>query len=551
MNRAWVTLALAGLLSFYGLFQVRAFVPAYTEVDPDGYLVLAKRIAHWRSPALPDDLFLYNTHVWVENAAGSVVPKFAPGYPAILALVYRVFGDEGMFYVSPVMGGLALIGAFVLFRLWLSPVSSLFAVTTLAVNGAFLFYSSYLLPHAAEVCVVTWGMAALWWWLREPRVGRGVAAGLLLGSACTIRHTGALLVFAVAWALVSAGLAVRRRGAGGWAPLVALTLAYAVFPLAMLVYNAVLFGSPVVTGYALSDEQIPLSWRRFFLPAADQRAPAFSWDALAANSTNLLHGLNYELLFMVFPLGLLGMVFVGPPRERVLRVLWWLPLFVIYAAYYFSPPNLAGYRFLLAVAPLFVGAAYLLLERVTLGGAASPVLMAVVPLAVAVAGFGPIERTLVYGPRTSGQAIAVAARRAGAALQPDAVIFASPPMHQHLGTRAEFRVYATPAFTADYGLQIEDESSGMQASRRDRLLELYQADDTALRALQQEKIRTFLEHGRQVVFLVPPAEADDVQRVAVPDGYMIKRVDEWEAPGGGRWGLYAVIPLPAPGALRR
>jgi hypothetical protein len=371
MNRAWVTLALAGILAFYGLFQVRAFVPAYTEVDPDGYLVLAKRIAHWQSPALPDDLFLYNTHVWVENAAGSVVPKFAPGYPAILALVYRVFGDEGMFYVSPVMGGLALIGAFVLFRLWLSPVSSLFAIATLAVNGAFLFYSSYLLPHAAEVCVVTWGMAALWWWLREPRVGRGVAAGLLLGSACTIRHTGASLVFAVAWALVSAGLAVRRRGTGGWAPLGALTLAYAVFPLAMLVYNAVLFGSPVVTGYALSDEQIPLSWRQFFLPAAGQRAPAFSWDALAANSTNLLHGLNYELLFMVFPLGLLGMVFVGPSRERVLRVLWWLPLFVIYGAYYFSPPNLAGYRFLLAVAPLFVGAAYLLLERVTLAGAAS------------------------------------------------------------------------------------------------------------------------------------------------------------------------------------
>jgi len=63
--------------------------------------------------------------------------------------------------------------------------------------------------------------------------------------------------------------------------------------------------------------------------------------------------------------------------------------------------------------------------------------------------------------------------------------------------------------------------------------------------------RTEERHGRQVVFRVPPAEADDVQHVAVPDGYMIKRVDEWEAPGGSRWGLYAVIPRPPPGALRR
>src|SRR5207237_1440339 len=139
-----VVVALVGMLACYGIFQWRAFAPAYNEVDPDGYVLLAKRIARLESPALPDDPFLYNTHVWVENAPGRVVPKFAPGYPAVLAIFYRVFGDDGMFYVSPVMGGLALVGAFFLFASWTSPAVSLFGVATLLANNAFLFYSTYV-----------------------------------------------------------------------------------------------------------------------------------------------------------------------------------------------------------------------------------------------------------------------------------------------------------------------------------------------------------------------------------------------------------------------
>ena len=54
-----------------------------------------------------------------------------------------------------------------------------------------------------------------------------------------------------------------------------------------------------------------------------------------------------------------------------------------------------------------------------------------------------------------------------------------------------------------------------------------------------------------MVFLVRPAEADDFQLTVVPPGYMLKRVDEWDAPGGGRWGLYAVIAAPPAGTPSR
>lgn len=543
-DRRAVVAALLGIFAFYAVFQARAFVPAYNEVDPDGYLVLAKRIARLQSPALPDDPFLYNTHVWVEPTPGAVVPKFAPGYPAILAIFYRLFGDVGMFYVSPLMGALALLGAFVLFRAWLAPAPSVLAVATLAVNGAFLFYSGYALPHATELCVVTWGMAALWRWLREPRVASAIAAGLLLGYACTIRHTAALLAGAVAWALVSTLVARRGEPGSRRAPALALLAAYAVFPLAMLAYDAWLFGSPVVTGYALSDEQLPLSWRAFFRPETMPRPAAFTWDALAVNYTNLLHGLNYELMFMVFPLGVLGMLVAGPVRERVLRGLWCAPLCAVYAAYYFNPPNLAFYRFLLSVVPLFVGAAFMLLERVTVPARGRWLLLAALPVVVAINGLGYIERTLALGPRPGAAAIALAAGHATATLRPDAVIFAAPPLQPHLGTRRDFRVYATVAFAADYGRAIDDENAWMQASRRARLQRLYRLSDDELRALQHAKIRAFVARGRQVVFLVPPAEVDDYQRVALPTELAFKRVDEWDAPDGGRWGLYAVVPAP-------
>src|SRR5204862_2721731 len=138
-----------------------------------------------------------------------------------------------------------------------------------------------------------------------------------LGYACTIRHTAVLLALAVAWAGLWTLIDGRRTGDRRLAPIIALGLAYAVFPLSMLAYDALVFGSPFVTGYALSDEQVPSSWQQFFRPALDQRAPAFTWNALVANFDNLVHGLNYELMFMVFPLGLLGILFVGVPRERV------------------------------------------------------------------------------------------------------------------------------------------------------------------------------------------------------------------------------------------
>ena len=78
----------------YALIEIQHFTPAYQEVDPDGYLFLAKRIARLQSPAVQDDdPFMYQTHQWVETPSGKVISKFSPGYPLLMAIAYRIGGD--------------------------------------------------------------------------------------------------------------------------------------------------------------------------------------------------------------------------------------------------------------------------------------------------------------------------------------------------------------------------------------------------------------------------------------------------------------------------
>jgi len=134
-------LTFAGLLfilSFYILLRARSYTPAYAEPDPDGYVFLARSFAAAHMPRITDHLPVqYHPHVWVETADGSLVPKFSPGFPILMALSIRVFGDSGIFLINPIMGGLALIGLFFLTRSWAGSVAAIAATLTMSVNWYF------------------------------------------------------------------------------------------------------------------------------------------------------------------------------------------------------------------------------------------------------------------------------------------------------------------------------------------------------------------------------------------------------------------------------
>src|SRR5581483_4963588 len=83
-------LALLPIIALYAALQYSIFLPAYGEGDCDGYVTLAKRMANGGPLGVVDtNPFMHQTHVWVENARGEVLPKFAPGYAGLLAVVWK------------------------------------------------------------------------------------------------------------------------------------------------------------------------------------------------------------------------------------------------------------------------------------------------------------------------------------------------------------------------------------------------------------------------------------------------------------------------------
>ena len=570
------------ILAGYGWLEFRGFTPAYTEPDPDGYLIFAKRMADGKPLGIvsggdEDDLFSHQTHIWVENDRGEILPKFAPGYSALMAIAYKfTASDLAMFAVSPICGGLTLLGTYFLCRVWLSRSVSLLATMSLALNSTFLFYNSYLLAHAAEMCFVVWGMFFLWKWLREPSTGWGITfgilAGLTLGFACMVRHTSALLVLPVLFAVLiklmsrraersSQSLAVSQSDAQAQTGVagarasdretasdgedvrtsdadptrarssrfkvtLALVVAYSIFPLLLAWYNWRYFGLPWRTGYDLTNEQLDFTFNQFRI-----------------GGTFLARGLSYELLFIIFPLGLIGMFFTGLWTDRILRILWILPPFIVYAGYYFALPSNAYYRFLLPVLPMFTACAFALLVRLNLPPGAQRAVMFCILAAIMLNSQEYLRRALIdeNGSASNHYAVplAEASRVISDALTEDAVIIAANPAHETIGALKHFRHYPLSVFSPESGRRFRDDvpkwgiDPWQQKTRKERFRAFYMDTDRGvMRQMRDDLLRKHLAAGRQVVYVGPQGSASFGD---VFDATLLKK---WDQPGWGAWAIY-------------
>jgi len=518
-------LSVAAAIFIYLLIQIQHFTPAYQEVDPDGYLFLAKRIAHLQSPAVKEeDPFMYQSHVWVEPSRGKVIPKFAPGYPLLLAIFYRIGGDRAMFLVSPTMGGLGLIGAYLLFSLWMSPAAAALGVWALALNPMYLVYSGYLLSHASNTCFIVWGMYFLWRWLRRGSTGSGIGAGLLLGFASTIRHTSILMGGVVLIAVFSRWLRERGSTARGISILLGC---YAIFPILLMIYNWRIFGHPLVTGYALTHEQ-----------------ESFSLRFLRRNIGMMIRGLNTTALLLIFPLGLAGMISIGHPWERLMRISWFLPIVLLYASYYWAPQGMPYLRFTICTFPVVVGSALLLLDRISDEHPARSwmqrcVMILFVALLV-ILRYNEAQRSMRQIVSDPGsRAVALSARMLSRTLRPDAVIFSQRPFFCYIGTIERFRLYDLQRFRAFLSSSVL-----RQPKRTERLRKLYATlGQSGMIRKKRELIRSYLERGKQVVFLIPQRALKD-EREQLDGGFRFVLLRRWDVPIKSppeKWGLYQVM----------
>lgn len=528
---------LAAIIAIYSYIQIIHFTAAYQEVDPDGYLILAKRIARFGPLAIKDDdPFMYQSHVWVENEAGEIAPKFAPGYPFLMAIAYLLGGDGAMFWVSPIMGGLALLGAYFLFRLWMSRVAALAGVFCLATNGMVLVYSGYLLTHASNMCLTVWGMFFLWRWIRGIGKLSGIFAGLLLGATMTVRHTSFLLVFVLIAAVVGRWIEHFRNSSVSKQLIkdtIILLAAYGFLPLLLMIYNWSIFDSPFTTGYGLTGEQ----W-------------SFAWKDIPKNTRVLTSGLNFTALFLLFPIGLAGMLLVGPKKEIIMRFFWVMPLCILYISYYWVLDSMAYFRFLIVIFPVIVGSAFALMDKANKSWIIKAIGMALLSAFIIFVRYNDTKSSLkgvVSDPPS--RSLAFSAQRASKILNDDAVIFSQRPIFCYMGTRRDFRLYDLQAFTSSYGSSAFKPGITplRQPSRNNRLREFYRKlTDADLQVKKKELIQNFLRYGRQVVYLLPEGAAK-AEQAQLGESLKWKLLDEWDIAKnvsgkweGEKWGLYEI-----------
>lgn len=525
--------AMLTVMAFYVWFQTTAFMPGYPESDPDGYLILAKRIANGQTLTIPEpDMFLYSQHFWVESTNGAgVIPKFAPGLSVITAAFYRMGGDVGMFWVSPVFGALTLMGLFTLVRQWMSAAATVMTCASLAFCWMFEFYATYPLAHIVEMAFIVWGMAFLWRWIDDPRPIVAIAAGLALGGACTVRHSTAVLAIvflpaALAIWRMHAGLTPRRRAVS----LATLCVAFSIPLLAMAIYNWRFFGSPLKTGYSLTGEQ-----------------DAMSLGTLVKNLPVIWTALNDNLASFILPLGLVGLVAVGPWHARIMRLTWFLAVLLVYGSYYYAPPHGGYYRFFLPLAPVLYAAAFLLIDRVNASSWARIAAMTLLAACVLYTNWNRLTPTSQdahsWYQKSNNQKIT--AEVVVNVLQPNAVIFAWPERGHSLGARRSFRVYDMALFRKEQGLRFfappDAHTPRSQESRRVKLHEMYEKSDaTSLRQMRDGIIRNAMQEQRQVAWIVPK-NRESFMNETLPESLKSRLLVQWTELGGENWGVYEIV----------
>jgi hypothetical protein len=188
-------------------------------------------------------------HVPSPGTPGAVVPMCAAGYPLLMAAARLVGGRTAMFWIVPLLGGLAVWLTFVLGRRVGGPLVGLLAALLLATSPTLLY--QIVQPMTDVPAVALWTLALLAA-LPSPdrKMTRPFVAGLATGAALMVRPN-LLPLGAVTGAIAclmrpsAAELTFRRTLA------FALSFAAGLLPfvVAIAAIQNAMYGSPLRSGY--------------------------------------------------------------------------------------------------------------------------------------------------------------------------------------------------------------------------------------------------------------------------------------------------------------
>jgi hypothetical protein len=241
-----VALGLSGLIAVAGII---GGTHAASGADSYGYVSQAdlwlaghlKIDQRWLGLPVPfDDWALSPLGYKPGLEPGTIVPSYSPGLPLLMAGAKLVAGNEGPYFVVPLLGGLTVWLTFVLGRSLFSESVGLAACWLLAVSPAFLF--QLMFPMSDVPVAAAWTLA-----LVLAIIGRPLSAGLASTIAILIRPNLAPLVLGVGLIIVlpSPQETIRQS----WRRAAVFSAGVLPGVLGVAAVNNYLYGSPLTSGY--------------------------------------------------------------------------------------------------------------------------------------------------------------------------------------------------------------------------------------------------------------------------------------------------------------
>jgi hypothetical protein len=270
---------------------------------------------------------------WVEVADGRYISEKNPGYPFLAA----PFEALGIIRWAPLFfGALACLGLFIGARRWIGRFGGLGAVGLYCSSGAAMAFAwrDYM-PTFTEASLIAAGTGILLWAMLSTeaspwrRTWAGIAGFAAIEMATFVRYTDivilgcATVTVIVAWRLRAASLSVATLGS--WIASVTL------LGVAVIVFNDLVYGGPIATGYSPGEI-------------------TFSLDAVAPNLQSMPAHLVESMPMLILALVALGWIIVrgltlrevdGQAGAVARRDLWvglavaasWFALWCLYSAY--------------------------------------------------------------------------------------------------------------------------------------------------------------------------------------------------------------------------
>jgi hypothetical protein len=180
-----------------------------------------------------------------------IVPIYAPGVPILMAAFKIVGGARAVYYVVPLLGGLAVWITWLVGRRFAGRFVGAAAAVLLATSPTFLF--EVTAPASDVAATAWWSLAifALMFTSRGAACGAGIATSLAILTRPNVAPLALVLVLPDVWRFVSASSPENRRSAFvrlGW-----FTAGSAPACVAIGLLNRELYGSPLSSGYGAFD----------------------------------------------------------------------------------------------------------------------------------------------------------------------------------------------------------------------------------------------------------------------------------------------------------